>query len=249
MTQSSASLILAAHGSREEDAIASLQRIATDVSKLLPGIEVVLAFVDCSLPKLGDILATARPGAVVVPCLLGRGKHLYEDVIKPAHSFGHIVAPSLGPDPFLARAMAEQLDLLGVTDDVPVILAAAGSRENSSFLDLNSVAAFIRRSTSSRVLIGRIGRGFTELENLIDKFRKVGSDFAIASYLLTPGTFHSYVSSFETKRTTPPLADIAPIPELLIARYNSAATTSIGPNRPCGDTCLNRSLAVHHRLL
>jgi sirohydrochlorin ferrochelatase len=75
-----ASLIALAHGSRDPRSARSVSALVDVVRALRPGLDVRLAFLDLSAPRLADVLAGLRGSAVVVPLLLGRAYHARVDV-------------------------------------------------------------------------------------------------------------------------------------------------------------------------
>lgn len=77
-------LIAVAHGSRDPRSAQVMAAVVADVRAANPGLDVRLAFLDLSLPAVGDVLAAvAAEGhreAVVVPLLLGDAFHSRVDL-------------------------------------------------------------------------------------------------------------------------------------------------------------------------
>jgi sirohydrochlorin ferrochelatase len=79
-------VVIVDHGSRVPEAHAHLERIATEVRRLAPGVGVYVGHMDLARPSLDEALeACARDGAsdvVVHPLFLVPGRHLSEDIPK-----------------------------------------------------------------------------------------------------------------------------------------------------------------------
>ncbi len=81
-------LIIAAHGTRDQDGVAQCRALAQRVAAKLPGIKVTLGFVELAEPSIGEAVAEALHGvepsgdvdAVVVPLMLTTGGHVREDI-------------------------------------------------------------------------------------------------------------------------------------------------------------------------
>nr|BFF00483.1 hypothetical protein GCM10020241_21580 [Streptoalloteichus tenebrarius] len=144
-----------AHGSRDSRSAANVAALVEVVRALRPGLDVRLAFLDLSAPRLGDVLAAvAGEGcrrAVVVPLLLGSAYHARVDVpavVAEARSrhprLEVLVSDVLGPDPRLESAALRRLAAAGARPgdpDLGVVLAAAGS----SHPPANAVVAEVAR--------------------------------------------------------------------------------------------------------
>ena len=83
-------LVCVAHGSRDPRSAATVAGLVDIVRALRPSLDVRLAFLDLSAPRLGDVLAgVAGDGhreAVVVPLLLGSAYHARVDVPAAVHA-------------------------------------------------------------------------------------------------------------------------------------------------------------------
>ena len=126
-------LLAVAHGSRDPAAQQCVLSLASRVARSADGIAVRTAFVQNARPSLAEGLDDAAThagadGVVVVPLLLSSGYHLSSDIAGAARAAGVPVARPLGPDARLVRALSDRLQEAGVPGQVPVVLAAAGSR-------------------------------------------------------------------------------------------------------------------------
>src|SRR5690606_41937352 len=77
-------LVAAAHGSRDPRSAATIHSRANAVRAAVPGLDVRVAFLDLSAPRVGDGLKSVHGDgsreAVLVPLLLGRAYHARVDV-------------------------------------------------------------------------------------------------------------------------------------------------------------------------
>ena len=133
-------LLAVAHGSRDPAAQKCVLSLTGRVARLAGGAQVHAAFVQHAKPSLVTALAEAMAeagadGVFVVPLLLSGGYHLSYDITAAARAAGVPVARPLGPDPRLVRALADRLDEARVPEGVPVVLAAAGSRDPRALAD------------------------------------------------------------------------------------------------------------------
>jgi len=164
-------LVAVAHGSRDPRSAATAAALVDVVRALRPGLDVRLAFLDLSAPRLGDVLAAvhgrghggehgrgygATHGrghgeAVVVPLLLGSAYHAtvdlpgaVRDAVARLPRLRVRLADVLGPDPRLSSAALRRLAAAGARLDDPglgVVLAAAGSSHRPANAAVEAVAA------------------------------------------------------------------------------------------------------------
>src|SRR5579859_251956 len=127
-------LLAVAHGSRDPAAQECVRSLTGRVARLAGGTRVRAAFVQNAEPSLAEGLHDAAAlagadGVVVVPLLLSSGYHLSSDIAGAARGAGVPVAAQLGPAARLVGALADRLAEAGAPGQVPVVLAAAGSRD------------------------------------------------------------------------------------------------------------------------
>jgi sirohydrochlorin ferrochelatase len=148
-------LVAVAHGSRDPRSAATVARLVDVVRALRPGLDVRVAFLDLSAPRLGDVLAAAHGDghrrAVVVPLLLGAAYHAgvdlpgaVRDAVGRLPRFEVRIADVLGPDPRLASAALRRLQQAGAglaDPQLGVVLAAAGSSHQPANDAVAAVAA------------------------------------------------------------------------------------------------------------
>jgi len=111
-------LVLFAHGARAASWAAPFERLRDQSQARLPGVEVVLAFLELMEPRLPDTVARLVAEGVdhvtVVPVFLGQGGHLLRDLpqladgIRAAHPGLRLeVAGAIGEDPQVQAAMTD----------------------------------------------------------------------------------------------------------------------------------------------
>src|SRR5690349_13029218 len=134
-------LLAVAHGSRDPAAQECVLALTGRAATLAAGTPVRTAFVQNALPSLAEGLHDAvtqagADGVVIVPLLLSSGYHLSSDIAGAARAAGATVAAPLGPGPRLVRPLADRLAEAGAPPEVPVVLAAAGSRDPRALADI-----------------------------------------------------------------------------------------------------------------
>lgn len=177
-------LVACAHGTDNVEGRARIDELREDVAQLLPGVDVLEAYVDVQQPALGQVLNGLNPEreAVVVPLLLSTGYHVRVDIDRAVRARPHtIAAPPLGPHPDLVRLLAHKLTqalsqhveerpsereqlgapepsslrLGGQNHERPaVVLAAAGSSVEDAAVPVHDSAAALERSTGFHVRAG-----------------------------------------------------------------------------------------------
>lgn len=247
-------LLAVAHGSQDEAAQRSVRVLAGRVQALAPDVTVRVGFVQHAEPALGDALAAAGPGTVVVPLLLSAGYHLSVDITAAARAARARLAAPLGPDVRLAEALADRLadrlaDLPGpVTGRPPqgcaragppvTVLAAAGSADPRALADVQRQARLLARRLGTPVLPAYASAAQPSLVTALAALRAAAAQpVAIASYLLSPGYFYDRFRRFEqTGPSQPPDHQAASRP---------AASDRDGPSQPAGKCWVSAPLGGH----
>ncbi len=119
-------LVLAVHGSAVPGAGATIARLADSV-RGRTGAPVTVGHLDHQAPSLPYVLAD-RPGAVVVPLLLGDGYHRTVDIPAVARSFDCAVTRGLSGEHAVALALYDRLRAAGGPADTVVVAGAGSSR-------------------------------------------------------------------------------------------------------------------------
>ncbi len=182
------------------------------------------AFADDNVqrPGLAEVLK-GRDDAVVVPVLLSSGYHVRVDVGETVNRAGSRVRATrpLGPDPALARVLAERLAEAGAEDHA-IVLAAAGSSDDRSARDVEEAA---------RMLADRVGRPVTaayataaepSVAEAVTGLQAEGRRVAVAAYLLAPGHFYERLRTVGADIVTAPLLPHPALADLVLQRYDEA---------------------------
>ncbi|MGO3326455.1 sirohydrochlorin chelatase [Gordonia sp. (in: high G+C Gram-positive bacteria)] len=209
----SATLVLAAHGSRDPRFDATARRVADAVRVGLPGVRVELAYLDLNEPAIGDVLARLSDDAVVVPLLFGNGFHGKVDL--PA-----ILADGCASNPALS---VRQTEVVGVRSPVPALvdrLVEAGLRDDDGVLmiavgssDPTSDASITARSDELAAALGRpvelvfatrIGRDGSAVRGAVDALLARGcSRIAVSPLFLSAGLLTERVERVLDSLDTP----------------------------------------------
>lgn len=216
-------LLAVAHGSRDPAAQRCVRSLAARVRALDPGPAVRVAFLENARPALGGALrrAAAGPGGLaVVPLLLATGYHVSEDIGRAAERAGAPVSAPLGPDPALVPVLAARLAEAGVPAGVPVVLAAAGSRDPRAAADTERQAALLAGKLGVPVLAGYLSAARpTVAEAAATLAARAGGPVAVAAFLLAPGLFHDQLRRTAAGWVTEPLGDHPAVAGLVLARF------------------------------
>ena len=154
--------------------------------------EVMLGHVDVQDPGVDEVidrLPADRP-AVLVPLLLSPGYHVHVDLAEALEGAGDRdirLAPTLGPDPRLARILAERLPRL--RDEDEVVLAAAGSSDGRANASCEEMGRLLADELGRAVSVGFLAGGGAPLKTIVEQNRQSGCRLVIANYLLAPGFF------------------------------------------------------------
>ena len=154
--------------------------------------EVMLGHVDVQDPGVDEVidrLPADRP-AVLVPLLLSPGYHVHVDLAEALEGAGDRdirLAPTLGPDPRLARILAERLPRLRDGDEV--VLAAAGSSDERANASCEEMGRLLADELGRAVSVGFLAGGGAPLKAIVEQNRQSGCRLVIANYLLAPGFF------------------------------------------------------------
>jgi sirohydrochlorin ferrochelatase len=134
-------LVLTAHGSADPRSAANTRAVAGLLSRLRPGLDVRVAFLEQNAPVLGDVLAglSGTREAVVTPLLLADAYHARIDIpgqiARSGAAWSGIdvrQADALGEDDRLVSVLRDRLAGLGVSrldDALGVLVVAIGSSD------------------------------------------------------------------------------------------------------------------------
>jgi sirohydrochlorin ferrochelatase len=222
-------LVAVAHGSRDPAATAATRSLLDAIRNQRPDLTVHEAYLDHESPRLSDLAGTLSGPFVVVPLLLGAAYHSRVDIpaaLAPAAGRA-VQADVLGPDPLLLGALERRLREAGVQvgdSDTAVVLAAAGSADESSLEAVHELAARWRERGWWAVSAAFASAAEPSVEQAVADLRAAGAPrVAVASYLLFPGLFADRLAAAGADVTSGPLTDAPEIVALVLARYDAAA--------------------------
>lgn len=221
----SPTLVAAAHGTRDPAGRNAIDLLRSAVADLRPGLRVAQAYVDEDVqqPGLSSVLA-GLDEAVVVPVLLSAGYHVHVDVTTAIAAAGRAAiraARPLGPDPVLAKVLADRLAKAGATNHA-VVLAAAGSSDVRAVADVERMAELLSAELRRPVTPAYATASRPSIEDAVGALRVAGERVAIASYLLAPGSFHERLRTVGAEVVAAPLLPDERIAELVLRRYDEA---------------------------
>ena len=219
-------LVACAHGTSNPDGKAAIRRVVDELRAARPGVTVLEAYVDVHGPELPEVVAGLPAGApaVVVPLLLSVGYHVKVDIGRAVKSRERTTAAApLGPDPRLARVLAERLGQVGLGPDDAVVLAAAGSSNPAAADDVENLADMLRHIVPNRILAAYGASAEPSVPDAVAELRaeEVGR-IVVASYLLAPGYFHDQLAKAGADAVAPPLLPAPEIAEIAVERFDAA---------------------------
>jgi sirohydrochlorin ferrochelatase len=221
---SNPALVAVAHGSRNPAAADVVRKLARQIGRLAPVLDVRVAFLGHAEPSLPAQLDAAGSGPVIVPLLLSSGYHLSADISDAATSAGARVAAPLGPDQLLLTALTARLADAGVPDGTPIVLAAAGSSEPVAMTEVGQQADLLAAQLDVPVLAGYLTAARPTVAEAVRQLReRTGKPVAVASYLLAPGHFQGQLQECGADWVTDPLGGHPAVAGLVIDRYRAAA--------------------------
>lgn len=233
-------LVAVAHGSRDPRSAATIHALMDVVRAKRPDLDVRVAFLDLSAPRVGDVLGAVHGDghseAVVVPLLLGRAFHARVDVpaaVADAERryprFRVHVADVLGPDRRLAAAAWRRLLAAGADPADPelgVVLAGAGSSHAPANRLVADVAERWRGNTSWPGTVAAFAAAAEpDVPAAIKTLRAQGAvRIAVASWFLAPGLLPDRITDLAREHAADPLiaepmADDPGVADLVLQRY------------------------------
>ncbi|HEV7908898.1 MAG TPA: sirohydrochlorin chelatase [Pseudonocardiaceae bacterium] len=241
-------LVAVAHGSRDPRSAATVMELLDVVRVLRPGLDVRVAFLDLSAPRLGDVLRAVHGDGhrevVVVPLLLGRAYHArvdvpgaVADVQRWSPQLDVRIADVLGPDPWLESAALRRLAEVGVRSGDPelgIVLAGAGSSDAAA----NAAVASVARRWAAGAGWAGVEPAFAaaaspDVPTAVNRLRARGARrIAVASWFLAPGLLPDRIASLAEEAApgtvmAAPLGDDPEVAELVLHRYTAASTTGL----------------------
>ncbi|SEG92954.1 Sirohydrochlorin ferrochelatase [Saccharopolyspora kobensis] len=241
-----APLVAVAHGSRDPRSAATIHALLDVVRAKRPDLDVRVAFLDLSAPRLGDVLSAVHGDghdtAVVVPLLLGRAFHARVDVpaavaeAERRHPRLQVrVSDVLGPDPRLDAAAWRRLLEAGADPEDPelgVLLAGAGSSHAPANQLVADVAERWQEKTSwAGAMATFAAAADPAVPAAIERLRARGARrIAVASWFLAPGLLPDRITAqarahAQSPVIATPMADDEDLAELITTRHAEALGT------------------------
>lgn len=230
----STALVAVAHGSRDPRSAAVVTELVELVRARRPDLDVSLAFLDLSAPRLPDVLAglagAGHRRAVVVPLLLGRAYHARVDVpgalarARCRHPALELrTTDVLGPDERLTVLARRRVTEAGGAAADAVVLAAAGCSDPQANATVAEVAAGWAVPAFAAATSPTVGAALARL--VASGARQV----AVASWFLAPGLLPERVRAAALAArpgvvVAEPLGADPAVADVVLDRYDAAAT-------------------------
>jgi sirohydrochlorin ferrochelatase len=241
-------LVAVAHGSRDPRSAATVHELSDVVRAAAPGLDVRVAFLDLSAPRLADVLTAVHQAGhdevVVVPLLLGSAYHARVDIpgaLAAAPPRLRIrLADVLGPDPRLESVALRRLAAAGAdpTDaGLGVVLAGAGSSHQPANAAVRAVAGrWARRTRWVGSTAAFAAAAEPDVPAAVAALRARGAQrIAVGSWFLAPGLLPDRVS-----RAAPgaliaaPLGADPAVAQVILARYAAAVRYRVAESLVAG---------------
>ena len=149
--------VLVAHGTRNPHGVNVIAEIADLVGKRIGTVRT--AFVDVLGPTPSEVIADADRRAVLVPAFLASGYHVRRDIPEHVAASGRrdtIITRALGPDPAIAAVARLRLIEAGWRPGDAVVLAAAGSSDQSACGQVHLAARQLESLIGGHIEVGFI---------------------------------------------------------------------------------------------
>jgi sirohydrochlorin ferrochelatase len=212
-----ATLLVAAHGTRSETGSATTRAVVAAVAAARPDLRVELCFLDVGTPSLRDALDSRTDDIVVVPLLLSAGYHVVTDIPAAAAGRANVrVSPHLGPHPLVLQAVAERLaDAAGSVPGASTFLAAVPSSHAVAGAEVRQAADGLAVIVGRPVSILTLGSAAPATLEASPK------PVEIATYLLAEGTFLDDLraAAVDLGVVAEPIGVHPALVELVLARY------------------------------
>lgn len=209
-------MLLVAHGTRDEAGLDELARLADAVRARLPETRVNLAYVDVLGPSIADVLGEVSGTVVVVPLFLAAGYHVRHDI--PAGIAGRsdvLVTPPLGPDPALIWVLRERVSQVAHAGE-RIVLAAAGSSDPWAAREVETVAGWLSRDVGSPIELAYLSAASPRVADV------VGPDAVVVPYLLAPGFFQRRAAGAGARTAARVLGAHRAVIDVIADRYRAA---------------------------
>ncbi|MDF3284356.1 MULTISPECIES: sirohydrochlorin chelatase [unclassified Gordonia (in: high G+C Gram-positive bacteria)] len=217
--------VLVAHGTRNPRGVAVVAEIAEKVAATVGPTRT--AFVDVLGPTPSEVLDGLDRPAVLVPAFLASGYHVRQDIPDHVRKSGvgdAIVTRALGPDPRIAAVLRRRLIESGWRPGDAVVLAAAGSSDDSACAQVYLAARQLEGLIGGHIEVGFLTTAAPTVADAVAAARTSGCRVVIAAYLLAPGLFHERLHTVDADLVAEPLGADPAIVELIVTRMRAAVS-------------------------
>ncbi|TFC03531.1 cobalamin biosynthesis protein CbiX [Cryobacterium adonitolivorans] len=202
-------LLATSHGTSDPAGQRAVLALVDAVAAAAPHLAVRGGYVDVQSPDVPTCLRAIATGSghadrapadadgadrpvVIVPLLLSAGYHVRVDLAEAAAAAVQPVrvTGALGPDPRLARILADRLHEIGLEPNDTVVLAAAGSTDAGAVADCHTAGGQLAAVLGRAVTVGFISAARPRLADAVRAARAgAPGRVVVATYLLAPGYF------------------------------------------------------------
>ncbi|MCV7091089.1 sirohydrochlorin chelatase [Mycobacterium interjectum] len=228
-------LVLTAHGSRDARSGANARAVAERLTRMRPGLDVRLAFLELNAPSLIDVLAGLPDSrrAVLTPLLLASAYHARHDIpkqIAAAGADGIRQADVLGEDDRLVSVLRERLTAVGVSaldDELGVVVVAIGSSNTAANARTARVATLLASGTQwAGAAMAFATLPDQSVADAASRLRRRGAKrLVIAPWFLAPGRITDGVCDYARDNGIPmaaPLGAHRLVAATVLDRYDQA---------------------------
>jgi sirohydrochlorin ferrochelatase len=232
-------LVLTAHGSADPRSAANARAVAGVLSRLRPGLDVRVAFLEQNAPTLGDVLAglLGTREAVVTPLLLADAYHARMDTPGQIARSGAArsgievrQADALGEDDRLVSVLRDRLAGLAVSrldNALGVLVVAIGSSDTGANARTAAVAAKLAAGTRwAGAMTAFATRPEPSVAEAASQLRRRGARrLVIAPWFLAPGRLTNRVWAYARDAgiaMAPPLGAHRLVAATVLERFDQA---------------------------
>lgn len=255
-------LLIAGHGSRDEQGVREFLSFVDGVRALLPGTDVAAGFIELSRPPVpdavDDLVARGATDIAVVPLMLLQAGHAKDDIPAlvarerlrhPGVRFRYSRALGIHPD--VLAVVDDRLDetlALEERADSAVLVVGRGSSDPDANADLFKIARLMYEGRSYPIVeTSFIGITTPLLEEGLERCIRLGAErIAVVPYFLFTGILERRVRAHSLRfgsergidvRVTGYLGEDPLIARLVVERYREAIAGD--PRMNC-DMCIHR---------
>lgn len=218
-------LVMAVHGTRSPVGQAVSAALRDAVAERLPGVDVMLGWVDVLEPRLVETLQEVGD-CVLVPVFTTVGYHVAIDLPRAVRDSGGraVVTPHVGDA--ILDAVAQRL---ADADPAPeaVVLGAAGSLRPGSVAEVGAAARRLATIVGCPVTPGFVTSAEPAVPDAVAAARAAGARrVSIASYFLAPGLLSDRLDTSGADVVARPVGTHPHLVEAIVERFRASAGES-----------------------